>query len=336
MTVAYQANVNESFSKRMVQSTFNFLKKHKTILQILFSCVLIWFVFFKVNVKGILSHISHINLWWYLVCLILNMYIIWGQSMRWRDLLKPGQTMNVPRLYFVWLTLEGYFFNFFLPSSIGGDVVKSYKMGNFGLGKLNALSATVLARIFGILVLCVFFWMSLLFFSVKINTILLIIMIIVSIMSTGALVFVVCHFDNVITNKFGALKITMERYRNEWKLFGTTLLKTVILQIFVLLTQYAYFKCINIDIGFEYLLLYVPLVNIVTMFPLSFNGIGIREWIIIETFAKIPGITVEICLASTAIAYSIVFIQAGMGAICYMLPIPASWRMLSENKLRKD
>jgi uncharacterized membrane protein YbhN (UPF0104 family) len=204
-------------------------------------------------------------------------------------------------------------------------------MGNLGIGKLNAGAATLLSRIFGVFVLCLFFWSGMLFFSHEVKPWLIVVMLITSVMAFGIMLSLIIQSEDRLIKRFEKLWTTIEKYRGEWKLFGVTLLKTVLLQVCILLIQYSCFRCVNIDFNLGYLLLYVPLANIITMLPVSLNGIGIREWIIIETFAKIPGVTPENCIACTMISYTFVLIHAGIGAISYILPKPASWKILEES-----
>lgn len=62
---------------------------------------------------------------------------------RWAALARPIG-FPFPRSFFVWRFFEGMFFSLCLPSSIGGDVVKAYRLGDTGPRRLLA-GCTVLA-----------------------------------------------------------------------------------------------------------------------------------------------------------------------------------------------
>jgi uncharacterized membrane protein YbhN (UPF0104 family) len=75
-------------------------------------------------------------------------------AIRWAALARPiGFPYAVG--FFVWRFFEGQFFNLCLPSSIGGDVVKAYRMADSTAGRLLA-GCTVLAdRLTGLTALAV-------------------------------------------------------------------------------------------------------------------------------------------------------------------------------------
>ena len=75
-------------------------------------------------------------------------------AVRWAALSRPIG-FEFPTTTFVWRFFEGQFFNCFMPSSIGGDLVKAYRLADSTAGRLLA-GCTVLAdRLTGLSALCV-------------------------------------------------------------------------------------------------------------------------------------------------------------------------------------
>lgn len=80
--------------------------------------------------------------WWFAgFALAITTTVITG--IRWAFLARPIG-FDLPVGTFVWRFFEGQFFNLVLPSSIGGDVVKAYRLSHSTHGRLLA-GCTVLA-----------------------------------------------------------------------------------------------------------------------------------------------------------------------------------------------
>jgi len=104
-------------------------KTKKLVIKVLVSIVLIGIVVWKVDTDAVLLNIKLLD--WRIAplvifFLILN-YILSG--IRWKSLLvhKGSEKATIP--YLVNLYFVGAFFNNFMPTSIGGDGYKIYKLG---------------------------------------------------------------------------------------------------------------------------------------------------------------------------------------------------------------
>jgi len=69
-------------------------------------------------------------------------------GMRWAALARP-LGFDFPRRFFVWRFFEGMFFSLFLPSSIGGDVIKAYRVGDSTPRRLLAGCSVLADRLTG-------------------------------------------------------------------------------------------------------------------------------------------------------------------------------------------
>jgi uncharacterized protein (TIRG00374 family) len=70
-------------------------------------------------------------------------------ALRWSALARP-LGFEFPRWLFIWRFFEGSFFSLCLPSSIGGDVVKAYRLGNTTPRRLLAGCSVLADRLTGL------------------------------------------------------------------------------------------------------------------------------------------------------------------------------------------
>ncbi|MDE0976593.1 MAG: lysylphosphatidylglycerol synthase transmembrane domain-containing protein, partial [Arenicellales bacterium] len=80
-------------------------------------------------------------------------YII--SAFRWRTLMR-AQGGNAPILYLIRSFMVAHFFNNFLPSTVGGDVVRMYDSWRVGGSKSDAVAVVLVDRFLGVLVLLCF------------------------------------------------------------------------------------------------------------------------------------------------------------------------------------
>lgn len=86
--------------------------------------------------------------WWtagFATAMIVNVIA----AVRWARLAQPIGFL-FPLGYFVWRFLEGQFFSLCLPTSIGGDVVKAYRLSDSTHGRLLAGCTVVADRLAGL------------------------------------------------------------------------------------------------------------------------------------------------------------------------------------------
>jgi uncharacterized protein (TIRG00374 family) len=96
----------------------------------------------------LLSTLREIDVVFLVPFLLWSFLLIWVSVVKWRLFLRfYGSDETIARLFGLYLV--GYFFSAFLPSHVGGDAVRSWKLGK-KVGQREALSATVLERYTGL------------------------------------------------------------------------------------------------------------------------------------------------------------------------------------------
>jgi uncharacterized membrane protein YbhN (UPF0104 family) len=93
--------------------------------------------------RKLLDLLEHCDWRWWFAGFLVSILVQMLAGIRWAALARPIG-FPFPVTTFLWRFFEGLFFNLCLPSSIGGDVVKAYRLADSTPGRLLA-GCTVLA-----------------------------------------------------------------------------------------------------------------------------------------------------------------------------------------------
>jgi glycosyltransferase 2 family protein len=86
---------------------------------------------------------------WWALGLVTAIVVQIVAGVRWAELARP-LGFDFPRRLFVWRFFEGMFFSLCLPSSIGGDVIKAYRIGDTTSRRLLAGCSVLADRLTGL------------------------------------------------------------------------------------------------------------------------------------------------------------------------------------------
>lgn len=195
--------------------------------------------------------------------------------------------LNFPFGFLHKIVCIGYFFNNFLPTTIGGDsyrVIKTMPGGNF---KLRALSAVLIERIIGLSVLLFLGFIASLVIHYRGNLELINIYSYtgLSIIFGGVCIYFAFRIEwirkkskqissfhkwTAITDNFTTI------CRNKYY-FINLMSISIIFHIVAFTSTYLLFKAFGLQVLFLHCAVIVALVGIANIIPLSINGIGIVE-----------------------------------------------------------
>ncbi|NJB72395.1 hypothetical protein GGR42_002886 [Saonia flava] len=131
-------------------------KKLLTVLKILVSAVLIYFIFTKINLEDVLGTLKRVNLFYFTLALLFfvlsKIIAAFRLNLYFHQLnLFLSHKSNL-KLYSL-----GMFYNLFLPGGIGGDAYKGYVIQKkYEVGTKKVVSVLVLDRLSGLLLLFIF------------------------------------------------------------------------------------------------------------------------------------------------------------------------------------
>lgn len=278
----------------------------KLLFVIISLIVFIWLIDFK-KIKELFLQLNLI-LFILAIVLILTRHIF--QSYKFYEILRlckislPFSLINVH--YFI-----GYYYNFFLPSSIGGDIVRVVLMSNNGVQKKDSGNIIFLERLLGIISLALIAAISVFFIPFSIQDTNYIYWIIFVFISTLPIFYKLKHNKKLKPfhewlNTFNSLNFKKLLY-----IFSLT----IVFQVFSIYIRYLLSNAFNINIEFEYFLLFIPIINFVTLLPISINGFGTREASFIFLFGLV-GVVKEDAFVLSMTSYILMLILGAIGAIC--------------------
>ncbi len=128
-------------------------QRRATLLKIAISLALIVIVFvFFVDVRKVVSDLARAHLGYLAAAAVLLILGTALRAVRWQVLLRPLE-IHVPLRRLVYFYFIGAFFNLFLPTGLGGDVVKMAMLGQETKRGPEAVGTTLVDRASGLWVL---------------------------------------------------------------------------------------------------------------------------------------------------------------------------------------
>jgi glycosyltransferase 2 family protein len=271
-------------------------KRFKVLLRGAISVVLMVVIVTKVGPDELLDSLGRVGgRWgWLIVALVVPRLVGWGiSSVRWQLLLR-SQVPSVRLGDVSRALLLGTFFSQFLPSSIGGDGYRAWYMGRRVGGLANSLSSIVIERGLGAMALCLLAIAGVVihpewFDSVPALRVFVPLLGVLMVLG-GAFLW---WFKPPAMDADDAAGVAW--WRKKWHRFATALgqyrsnpgvlmlaaMYSVLLQLNIVVHFWALGWCLGVDTPLDRYLVAVPITTLATMLPLSFNGIGVREWTLI-------------------------------------------------------
>lgn len=303
----------------------NMKKKCSILLKLSISLGGLIYIFYNVPIKAVSSHWSYQALPWIiliLICVSFNMIV---QANRWKKLLlEDGKKIKL-KTFYAYIAL-GYFFSNLLPSSLGGDAVKTIAFGKKYGNMANSVAAILISRVMGLLAMFLFFFVMLPFVMLDYSIPHFYIWVVggVSIVSIVVIVLGLfldkVKFPTKLSEKlsfFLKLQDAMSIYRSHPKEFWLSVVDSIWLQISSIIIHYAYFQAVGITIDFAIITIFMTITITLSMLPISINGIGLREGVNVSLFSGLLGIPADVVLAASLIGYIPMLFQSLQGAIFF-------------------
>lgn len=259
----------------------------KKAFKIIFGLIILALIINTANKEQIIHGIWAIP-WLYLVFIVLAYAL--GQILsayKWQLILNTNKIKspfaNTLQSYFT-----GMFVNSFGLGLVGGDLARALLVSE-GKTKLKSIASVFADRIHGLSVLALIACMTALFWGNTWSSFLVYIVLPVIIFF-----IVLWFFLPVIREKFFASNQNFNKVFDVVDVLPrrlSVLLKISILSCFFHVLQiflhWFILYIMGFNISWQYLLLAIPLVNILTSLPISWNGLGVREAAYIYFFGNI-------------------------------------------------
>jgi uncharacterized protein (TIRG00374 family) len=249
---------------------------------------------------------------------------------RWRKLLG-AQGIDIPFFRLLSIYMISFFFNNFLPAGLGMDITRTVYVAK-QRGRASEVFASVLAeRVLGMVGILIFALFALLFY---LNThegrmIALLVGGLTLVVLVAVILFLKRGFLPPLRRRIGAIKLfrlgerikklyeALQLYRKSLRPVLWAVFLSILVQGFLVLLNFASGTSLGLEVPLYSHLVYVPIISIIAMIPISINGIGVREWGYVFFFGLV-GLTRGEALSMSLLFFAIGIVGSLTGGIAFL------------------
>ncbi|MDD5165772.1 MAG: lysylphosphatidylglycerol synthase transmembrane domain-containing protein [Candidatus Omnitrophica bacterium] len=309
----------------------------KKILSILFrvgiSIVLLFFLFRQIDKKSLLEIIKNANKGYLFLAFIVFFFNYVFCLLRWQMLLKAIK-IHIPISRIIISFAGGVFFSLFLPSTIGGDLMRSMDLAAHTKKPREVVATVFLDRLSGYIGLVVLALLSLFFgwklledrvilISVLLITALLVIILLVLFNKTIFLK-VNKYLSSLSSGKIMGSVMNLHQEIHLFRHHKNVIFKNLLLSVFVQIITPFCFYIIALSVGLQiniiYFFILLPIIGAITLLPISIGGLGLRDATTIFFFAQV-GVSKNLAFAMSLLNFSFIVIYAAIGGLIYVLTV---------------
>jgi len=313
------------------------MKIFKQFLAIFFrvgiSIAMLIFLFTHIDSKSLLEIIKHADK----PLLFLGFFIAFFSYLfclfRWKMLLK-AVGIDLPLKRVIISFAGGTFFSLFLPSTIGGDFMRTLDLSAHTrrpkdviatvlLDRLSGYVGLVLLSLVALLVGWKFIQSKIILFSVAIITgILAAILLMLFNNFLYSRINIHLHSPNAgrIRKLIKNLHEEIYIFRNRKKVIVNNLIMSLLVQIVSPLISFVIALSLGIKINIIYFFIFLPIIGAITLLPISIGGLGLRDATTIFFFAK-AGVSKDLAFAMSLISFFFLLVYGAIGGLIYVLTV---------------
>jgi uncharacterized protein (TIRG00374 family) len=298
--------------------------------KILVSGVCILYVLHAIDIPAFVGTLTSAIWQWFLLALVLLLIGQIVNAVRWavlsRPLGLPGGWADYIKLYFV-----GAFFNAFLPGVIGGDVVKAYYLSRDTRQVARPMTSVFMDRNVGVGGLLSVGCVSSLLHPVSLGetplTPILVTLLAGYVLLNWAILSPRVHrFTIGVLDRIG-LAFFSKRLHNLFEAFGVyrhcprrvglMLMLAAGVHLFSYVAIFFIGKSLGAQVPLHYYLVFIPVIAIISMLPISVGGLGVRETAFLTLFGSV-GLPAEQSVSLGLLWYVIVLLIGVPGIVFYL------------------
>lgn len=242
-----------------------------TVLKAIVSLGLLTYLFSKIDARSVGHALQSLHIGYVILAWVSFFGLQFVGILRWQIMTRvQGYEHSFGRLaafYFV-----GLFFNLFLPTSIGGDLGKCYYLAGSRGDILRAMTTVLADRISGMIALLCIASIAL---SAGGPVMVPVWMTVFTLGGTALLIL-----GLLIPFAFPGLLRRYElpyRYWENPRFMAASLVASFFIQLSVVIISMIIGQAVDVAVPWEFYFVFIPLVTVAGMVPISLNGLGVRE-----------------------------------------------------------
>lgn len=292
------------------------------LLKVCFSLALLALLLRQIGWQQTLETLRGAKFPYLAVAFVLYLVGIVVRAYRWQILLS-ALSMDLPLARLTALYFVGTFFSNFLPTGIGGDVVRVYELSKQSKRPIESVGTVLLDRATGLLVLFLIALMALIFSYPLIAPNVAAAILLLCLGSWAGLGLVL---QRDWLEKWGLLRIMAkvkqlrELYESVTacgpKAIAGALAISLVFNALLIAVNYLIALSLGVEISLWYFLLFVPLISFLLVLPISLSGLGVREGGYVYLFAQ-AGVSAPLALAMSLLFYALNVVSGLIGGVLY-------------------
>ncbi|MBN2143133.1 MAG: flippase-like domain-containing protein [Candidatus Aureabacteria bacterium] len=275
------------------------------IFKLGFCFVLLFLLYQKLDVKKIFPIVHTANYTLLSFCFLLLFVNSMLSALKWKILLEADGVF----LSFFFLLrsyMIGSFMNLFLPSNIGGDVVRVYQVAKESRNAVKSLASVFMDRASGFVALAFIGFMASLRARQLIENQKLICFLFTVFAVILAAFFAILHPSiqkcaDGLLQKLSLIKVrelfqrfiqSLQVYKKNPRLMGKIFIIAFLFQGLVIWIVYLYSRALHYETAFHWFVMFIPIISIIESIPLTPFSLGTRDWSYV-LFFTLAGLTIE-------------------------------------------
>jgi len=288
------------------------------------------FIISRANFPEIGRALQGANWGWLVLSFSLHAFGLLFSAYRWQ-ILALAQGDRIPLGYLTKSYIVGKFFNTFLPTSFGGDIVRIWDGSKYSSSVVKSSAIVVVERMTGIIVLFLFA-VGASFARLEMAGRIPIIWIALALGLAGLAVIVVFFLPAVgralrrgprqgflrkLFDKALLFRETIIAYRHQPGPFLRATFWAVLLQLNVIVYFVLIGKALGLPIPLLDYFVFIPLVLLLQILPITINGLAVREVAYVAIFA-FYGLSSSTALSFSFLDLAYSLIVGLIGAVIYL------------------
>lgn len=298
--------------------------------------IIFYFLFQKVHFNEIIEKLKHATLWPIITALLLFLVNRVITAKKWSLLLKFND-IHIPLLQLLRIVLVSHFLGLIIPTSLSVDLIRLteiYKREKKMTANMSSLLADRLLSTLSMTLLSItaalYLWNTL-----NHHTLMIVILcalglslLILGIMTEPSyrlLNWILSYtsqwirspLSQKIHQKLTELHSSLVELLKDRKTFSLVLGLNFLLQFFRVTQFYLLFISLGTPVPFIIMMAYIPLIILITMIPITFQGFGVKEGVFVYLFGQI-GIAPTITLSVSLMSYFLQLPGILLGALVFV------------------
>jgi glycosyltransferase 2 family protein len=302
------------------------------LVKLIGTLVLYAIVFYRVDAGALASRLASVRIEYVALGVLLYVAGQVASAWRWHLLLAPVRLhVTLPRLTGFYFT--GMFFNLFLPTIVGGDAVKAVLLSRETGAPVRATLSVFMERNIGLLALLsiavVAAWMAPPIEIAGLPVRLLTMMIAAAFVAVNAVLLSASAYrlvDSLVEKtplwrylpRAASFYDAVAPYKQALSAVALATLLSFLFQAVLIVVVFLNARALDHVFPLTALAVFVPLISLAGMVPISVNGLGVREALYLLLFGLV-GAPADVAVSLALLYFAVTVVASLPGGLIYLL-----------------